>query len=390
MRVAKSRCSSLRTTAPTTAPTLNHIASKAARLLIMRPTVHPYPRAILHLFAESKRAYAIFNIIRIITRSPQRRASIPERSRYILFIRYLLLMRSIHQSDALHMTDALRVSSPHLASGGRRLYTQLPKTEDEAWRMKNVLSQYGYYNGKGYNSTRNLLSDESDESEESEESEESDEYIKFLNACEKGCINFVKMKLMAKKSSREAELDLATGSPSEISRNLYNQSPAVSSTFADQVQGRSTRPRLLRHCELGRLLSTSTGVICTSYYHCNSSVGRQRDHCVRPHSNDVHCCTRPHLAPTANQRPAKQVKSSLGRQPEHIGSRPRARVDENSRVFTYKSNFSTVNLVKLQILASSFHHLSHFLTFRTSDSAARWRGATKKSCLQEERSSSEY
>ncbi|CAB0031679.1 unnamed protein product [Trichogramma brassicae] len=66
----------------------------------------------------------------------------------------------------------------------------------------------------------------------------------------------------------------------------------------------------------------------------------RRDHCVRPHSNDVHCCTRPHLAPTANQRPAKQVKSSLGRRPEHIGSRPRARIDENSRVFTYKSNFS--------------------------------------------------
>ncbi|CAB0038696.1 unnamed protein product [Trichogramma brassicae] len=42
--------------------------------------------------------------------------------------------------------------------------------------------------------------------------------------------------------SREAELDLAVGSPSELSRRLYNQSPAVSSTSADQVQGRLTRP----------------------------------------------------------------------------------------------------------------------------------------------------
>ncbi|CAB0041111.1 unnamed protein product, partial [Trichogramma brassicae] len=62
---------------------------------------------------------------------------------------------------------------------------------------------------------------------------------------------FRKVTMMTVKT----ESDLAVGSPSELSRRLYNQSLAVSSTSADQVQGQSSRPRLLRHCEHGRLLS---------------------------------------------------------------------------------------------------------------------------------------
>ncbi|CAB0029203.1 unnamed protein product [Trichogramma brassicae] len=52
-----------------------------------------------------------------------------------------------------------------------------------------------------------------------------------------------------------SELDLAVGSPSELARCLDNQSPTASPTSANQVQGQSSRPRLLRHRELGRLLS---------------------------------------------------------------------------------------------------------------------------------------
>ncbi|XP_014223855.1 uncharacterized protein LOC106650397 [Trichogramma pretiosum] len=76
--------------------------------------------------------------------------------------------------------------------------------EIQDWKF-HELEDEGYYNdkGKGYNSTKNLLSDESDESVESDESEESD--IKFLNACEKGYIDFVQMNLMAKKVNINAQ-----------------------------------------------------------------------------------------------------------------------------------------------------------------------------------------
>ncbi|CAB0028080.1 unnamed protein product [Trichogramma brassicae] len=80
-----------------------------------------------------------------------------------------------------------------------------------------------------------------------------DREFKWTEECQK---SFDEMKkILCSQPSREAELDLAVGSPSELARRPDNQSSTASPTSANQVQGQSSRPRLLRHRELGCLLS---------------------------------------------------------------------------------------------------------------------------------------